>query len=43
MLDFINYYFNNNWGAITQIAEYDIYILKLKSLLAKITGKEAHG
>lgn len=43
MLDFIIYYFNNDWGAITQIAEYDIYILILKSLLAKITGKVAHG
>lgn len=27
---FIIYYFNNDWGAITQITEYDIYILKLK-------------
>lgn len=30
-------------GTITQIAEYDIYISKLKSLLAKVTGKVACG
>lgn len=43
MLDFIINYFNNDWGAITQIAECDIYILKLKSLLEKVTGKVACG
>lgn len=30
-------------GLLTQIAEYDIYILKLKSLLAKVAAEVAHG
>lgn len=30
-------------GLLAQIAEYNIYILKLKSLLEKVACKRAHG